>query len=251
MAVAVLENATQLCNNHTPPLTAGGLWLQPDFVAGLCRGYARGVCETLTTFAAGRGYLRLVGDGLQWVDDSGVVHYSDQPNPKAQKLTISGAQTYGAKDAAVSAPPPSSSPAARTAGIAVCAIDTPSPGQVYLDTYSLSGHVTLANMANGSEVALRMDGQDISPLIEQNGTFQLEQVERGEHSLTLQVTDDHGNVTCQANAVTFAIRQRTASGGGNSGTTAPTVPGAPTAPMAPGVGVPPLMCPWPGVTRGL
>ena len=68
----------------------------------------------------------------KWVDDNCVVHFSDQPNPKAEKLTIRGAQTYGSKDSAVTAPPPTAPPVAPT-GTPVCVIDTPSAGQVFLD----------------------------------------------------------------------------------------------------------------------
>src|SRR5579883_3116171 len=43
----------------------------------------------------------------RWVDAQGVVHYSDQPHPNAQKLEISGAQTFSALPL-----PPSSATAA-------------------------------------------------------------------------------------------------------------------------------------------
>ncbi len=171
----------------------------------------------------------------KWVDDNGVVHFSDQPNPKAEKLQISGAQTYGSKAAELAVPPPVATAPAATAP-AVCVIDTPGPGQVFLDTFSISGHVTLTHTADGSVVALRMDGQDISSLLEQQGSFSLPQVDRGDHTLTLQVVNARGEVTCEATPVTFSIRQRAgAAANGNGGPTAPTAPTAPMAPRAPGV----------------
>ena len=30
----------------------------------------------------------------KWVDENGVVHYSDQPHPNAQKIHVQAAQTY-------------------------------------------------------------------------------------------------------------------------------------------------------------
>jgi len=166
----------------------------------------------------------------KWVDDNGVTHFSDQPNPKAEKLTVPGAQTYGAQAAAVAAPPPVA--VTPRPGTPVCIIDTPGAGQVFLDTFSISGHVTVATPGrDGTQAALRMDGQDISGLLGPDGSFALSQVDRGDHTLTLQVTDDRGDVVCQANAVSFSIRQRSAVAPG-----VPTVPGAPAAPMAPGVG---------------
>jgi hypothetical protein len=167
----------------------------------------------------------------KWVDDNGVTHFSDQPNPRAEKLTVAGAQTYGAQTAAVAAPPPVAA-AAPPASTPVCVIDTPASGQVFIDAFSISGHVTLAHTGGeASQVTLRMDGVDISALLGPNGSFAVSQVERGDHTLSLQVTDEHGEVTCQANAVTFSIRQRSVVAPGGA-----AVPGAPTAPAAPGVG---------------
>jgi hypothetical protein len=170
----------------------------------------------------------------KWVDDNGVVHFSDQPNPKAQKIEVAGAQTYGAPPPA--APPPAAAAPAPAAAPPVCVIDTPAAGQVFLDTTSITGHVTLAHAGSeGSQTVLRMDGAEISGLLSSGGSFALTQVERGEHTLTLQVTDDRGEVLCQGTPVTFSIRQRSAIG---SGGTVPTAPTAPAAPKAPGVGVP-------------
>jgi hypothetical protein len=163
------------------------------------------------------------------VDDNGVIHYSDQPNPKAQKLQIGDAQTYTAPAAAATAP---TGPAAPGAATPVCLINSPGAGQVFLDTYSITGHVTLAHVGGeGTQTTLRMDGQDISGLLGPDGSFALSQVDRGDHSLSVQVTNARGEVTCQSN-VTFSIRQRSASVPG-----AATAPGVPAAPRAPGVGV--------------
>jgi len=172
----------------------------------------------------------------KWVDDNGVVHFSDQPNPKAQKIEIAGAQTYGAP-APSAAPPPAAAADPAAAAPPVCVIDTPASGQVFLDTFSITGHVTLAHVGpvGSSTPVLRMDGTDISTALSQSGSFTLNQVPRGEHTLTLQVISDRGDVTCQAAAVIFSIRQRTAAGAGQTVPMAPTVPAAP---RAPGVGVP-------------
>ncbi len=166
----------------------------------------------------------------KWVDDNGVTHYSDQPNPKAQKLEIADAQTYGSKQATLAAPVAASAPAPVAA--AVCMIDSPGGGQVFLDTYAISGHVTLAHVGEGSQPTLLLDGQDISGQLLPTGDFTVPQVDRGDHTLTLQVNNAQGGAACQGNSVTFSIRQRSA-GGGNA---APMAPTAPAAPRAPGVG---------------
>lgn len=159
----------------------------------------------------------------KWVDDNGVTHYSDQPSPKAEKLQVTGAQTYRAPAAAAAAPPGVAAPLPSAPAV-VCAIDSPGAGQVFLDTFTLTGHVTLAHVGEGSQAALRLDGMDISALLEPSGSFTLDQVDRGDHTLTLQVTSAQGEVICQGGSVTFSVRQRSV-----------VPPNAPTAPAAPGV----------------
>ena len=44
------------------------------------------------------------GPTYRWVDADGV-HYSDQPHPGAEQITLSQTQTYSAAQAARSAPP--------------------------------------------------------------------------------------------------------------------------------------------------
>jgi hypothetical protein len=170
----------------------------------------------------------------KWVDDNGVTHFSDQPNPKAQKLEITGAQTYDSQSATVAAPPRTAAPGAGAAP--VCVIDSPGTGQVYLDTFSITGHVTLSPAGSG-QAMLRMDGMDVSGLLAPSGSFTLSQVDRGDHTLTLQVNDSRGSILCQAAPVSFSVRQRTADAGA-AGSTVPTAPAAPSAPRAPGVGQP-------------
>jgi hypothetical protein len=171
----------------------------------------------------------------KWVDDNGVVHFSDQPNPKAEKIQINGAQTFTTPGStAAPAPPPVAT--APTSAPAVCVIDTPQAGAVFLDTFSITGHVTLAHVGEGSTTMLRMDGTDISGLLDGGGSFLLTNLDRGDHSLTLQVTNAKGEVVCQANAVGFSLRQRAAGAAANGQPTVPAAPQAPQAPMAPGVG---------------
>src|ERR1700750_1138889 len=84
-------------------------WLCPRPLLGLCSGCMRGLSLLLMLGACSCAWSATV---YKWVDENGVTHFSDQPNPKAEKLTISGAQTYGSKEAAVAAPKPSAASAA-------------------------------------------------------------------------------------------------------------------------------------------
>ncbi len=99
----------------------------------------------------------------RWVDPQGVVHYSDQPHPNAQKLEISGAQTF-------SAPPPSqtSSTAApaptRASGPEYdsCAITQPTDQQMLMNVYRTTAVVqTSPVLRPGDQIHLFVDGKQI------------------------------------------------------------------------------------------
>src|SRR5204863_7851992 len=86
--------------------------------------------------------LAVAGTVYKWVDENGVVHYSDQPHPEAQKVDVPPAQTYkgGASVPAMpttrpSAPPASSEPASAYQG---CAISEPATHQTFPHVHALS-----------------------------------------------------------------------------------------------------------------
>src|SRR5205823_6336849 len=86
--------------------------------------------------------LAVAGTVYKWVDENGVVHYSDQPHPEAQKVDVPPAQTYkgGASVPAMpttgtSAPPASSEPASAYQG---CAISEPAKDQTFTNVDALS-----------------------------------------------------------------------------------------------------------------
>jgi len=55
--------------------------------------------------------LALAATVYKWVDENGVTHYSDQPHPGAQKVTVAAPQTYSAP------PPPAVAPAVKASTV--------------------------------------------------------------------------------------------------------------------------------------
>lgn len=142
----------------------------------------------------------------KWVDENGVVHYSDQPHPNAQKLDVASAQTY---DSGGTRPTPSSSVTPSNAQpvgpYRVCAIARPENDEVFLNTDTVSAQVRLEpSLRNGDRLTLSMDGKTV-----QNGasTSATLKVERGSHSLAATVTDPSGALVCSTPNVTFHVRQ--------------------------------------------
>ena len=140
----------------------------------------------------------------KWVDAQGVVHYSDQPHPNAQKLEVRGAQTF-------SAPPvPQSSASApveaQPSGPAYdsCSIAQPSDQQMLMNVYNTTAVVqTSPPLRPGDQVHLFVDGKQIPG----SGTSFSFPVFRGQHSVQAVIEDNTGQIVCETASVTFFVHQ--------------------------------------------
>ena len=145
----------------------------------------------------------------RWVDDQGIVHYSDQPHANAEKLHVNAAQTYkpsGVDTAAAggggqplgAAPPPYRG----------CAIVQPQDGQAFANVDSLTVVVqTDPQLHQGDKVYVLVDGQALNAGNPTGSQFVLSPVERGTHTAQAQVKDASGTVQCQTPPVTFDVHQ--------------------------------------------
>jgi len=145
----------------------------------------------------------------KWVDANGVTHYSDQPNPGAEKVKVESAQSYQANATTPSAPrdvvlPSSSSGPAYSS----CSISSPSNDQVFTNVTTVSGSLLLQpGLQAGHRVAVSLDGKRVDGISSSSSAFTLSPVYRGSHTLNLIVEDANGGVVCSSPAVTFHVRQ--------------------------------------------
>ena len=144
----------------------------------------------------------------RWVDENGVVHYSDQPHPNAEKLQVHAAQTYkaSAADSASTAGGPAS--AAAPTPYRGCAIMQPQDGQEFANVDSLTVAVqTDPALHPGDKIFVTVDGQALNGGNPTGPQFVLSPVERGTHTAQAQVKDAGGAVQCQTPSVTFNVHQ--------------------------------------------
>jgi hypothetical protein len=142
----------------------------------------------------------------KWVDEKGVVHYSDQPHQDAQKLDVKAAQTYRSTGA-VSTPTRSASTAdAPPAGAyQACSVARPENDEVFLNTDTVSASARLQpSLQPGHQLTFNMDGKGVQTGPSTSATLK---VERGSHSLAVVVQDASGKAVCTSPAVTFHVRQ--------------------------------------------
>ena len=150
----------------------------------------------------------------RWVDADGV-HYSDQPHPGAEKITLSQTQTYtSGQPNSSSAPTPSATRPSRESRDGgdfhydTCAVIQPAQDQMLIDVDSANVAVNVQPAKRSSDrVVLSMDGQSIEPKSNDQVEFVIAPIERGTHTVAATVRSADGRNLCQSSALTFHVRQ--------------------------------------------
>ncbi len=138
----------------------------------------------------------------RWVDKDGTVHYSDRPQPGAERVQLPKAQTY-------SAPPPTSvrSSLPRNAGRpapVTCSISSPAPEQAFVNENSVT--VSFRGPAGFTPLLLlngvRQDAQGAG------AGFVISPIARGSYQVAVIFANPTSGVeACRTASVTFHVRQ--------------------------------------------
>jgi hypothetical protein len=146
----------------------------------------------------------------KWVDDQGVVHYSDQPEPGAEKIKVKPAQSYKGGTPRVASAPASASPPTAGQPVSHLAIESPTPEQVFINQ---TGVAVVADvqpgLQSGQQVVFLLDGTPVEGLGPESTSVTLDQVPRGTHNVAVQVLDERGRVVATSSSVTFYVREPT------------------------------------------
>jgi hypothetical protein len=146
----------------------------------------------------------------RWVDENGVIHYSDQPHPNAQKLQIEGVQTYSSNSAAARAPVARDSQGQPPAdeGYRGCAVSQPNDQQTLPNVQSVYIRVqTDPQVRRGDQVFISLDGQALNGGNATGMGWSVSPIERGSHTVQALVKDPSGQTVCQTPTVTFFVQQ--------------------------------------------
>jgi hypothetical protein len=143
----------------------------------------------------------------KWVDENGVVHYSDQPHPNAEKVHLNAPQTYKAQSYTPSPDGPPADGAQHAPVTTQCAITAPEDEQTIenSDTVPVALQIDPAPSA-ATSVSIMLDGRAVATAAGQQ-QFTLTGVDRGQHSITGVVRDGTGRVLCTTAGVTVFVRQ--------------------------------------------
>lgn len=143
----------------------------------------------------------------RWVDEQGVVHFSDQPHPGAQKMHVEDAPTFPAPPMPQRASG-GSAPSEGGAPTASCSIESPSDQQMLMNQWDVSGSIRMPpQLDSGDRVVLMLDGKVLTGAADLSGAFHISQIDRGEHTLAAQVQGPDGQVICQTPQISFFVHQ--------------------------------------------
>jgi hypothetical protein len=159
-----------------------------------------------------------LAQAYRWVDDEGVVHYSDRPVEGAVRIELSeysrntGARLYTPR------PDIARNDTEQTADRAPVryeslSIASPGPEETL---WNIEGtlNVTLAlspGLQNGHQVRVYFDGK---PRMVSGSSFQIDQVYRGVHNVQAEVLDATGKLMIRSQPNRFYVQQNTVNTGG-------------------------------------
>ena len=148
-------------------------------------------------------------EAYRWVDEDGVVHYSDRPVEGAEEVVLPKANTTTVRR--VERDEPEAQAQQQSTGpvrYENLAITSPAPEETLWNIggqLSVQIQVTPA-LQQGHRMRLYFDGegQDIS-----STTVQLEEVWRGEHNLQVEILNETGMPLIRSNPLRFYVQQST------------------------------------------
>lgn len=156
-----------------------------------------------------------MADTYRWVDENGVIHFSDRPHPGAELIELGEVQTFTAPEL-----PPVATPAATgstvppdggTTGGAydVFRIVQPQPEETIRNNAGILDITIDAQprIRPGHRVRIYLDGEQVSGVPRAATSFTIDGVVRGAHTLRATVEDRVGKMVEQSPTVRFFVQQ--------------------------------------------
>lgn len=148
----------------------------------------------------------------RWVDENGVVHYSDRPQPGAEKIELQQVQSFTppampARDARREA----DSQRQDEAGAAYTGLRIVSPGEEET-LWNIGGEMSVElalqpALRAGHTLRVHLDGDRVVELPSGQTRITIDEVYRGEHRLRASVVDDQGRELASSDPVVFFVQQ--------------------------------------------
>ena len=148
----------------------------------------------------------------RWVDADGVVHYSDQSSPGAEKIvtgTSSGPAAPGARNATA---PGAQAPPKSAGGLNYTefSITSPTQEQTFFGDDVVAVHLNLnPSLRPNQSITWHLNGKQLDSALDAL-SFALPHLDRGTYALAATITDQQTSESQTSNSVTFFVRQPSA-----------------------------------------
>lgn len=140
----------------------------------------------------------------RWVDAQGVIHFSDTPQPGAEKIQVAPAQTFPS----TGVPRTEALPQSQASVYQACDISQPTAGQAFYAPEVVAIAVRVVpDLREGDQVGVTVDGHALESTQGSVLDFELPMPDRGAHTLQAVVRDASGHTVCSSGSVTFYVQR--------------------------------------------
>jgi hypothetical protein len=161
----------------------------------------------VAVLAAFAGHAAVV---YKWTDAAGVVHYSDQPEPGAEKVQTATGAAKAAAAPALSNPDPADPDAEKATlvlGYAQFAVASPTPEQVFFGDEPISVNLAVSPaLKQNHTLVWNLNGKELQEHAN-SSLFSLSSLERGTYVIAATVSDPETGQSRSTDNVTFYVRQ--------------------------------------------
>jgi hypothetical protein len=162
-------------------------------------------CLALLLFAA------CAADGAviyKWTDADGVVHYSDQPVPGAEKIVTSSPTNNGIGGAVTAIPQSQSPPKSAALAYTQFFIESPAKEQVFFNDELIPIRLMLEPALKPNQtISWHLNGKELDDQPPSAVSFTLQSLARGTYVLAATITDSVTGESKTSDSVTFYMRQ--------------------------------------------
>jgi hypothetical protein len=177
--------------------------------------HPRQICIALAALGAFAGQAAVV---YKWTDANGVVHYSDQPIPGAEKIVTAGNSKASSTQGPAQNPGQGQGqggPGARKPGppggglnYAQFAITSPASGQTFFGDDIVAVHLDLEpNIKPNQIITWHLNGKELEDQGPATTQFTLPHLDRGTYALAATITDQATGESQSTASVSFFVRQ--------------------------------------------
>lgn len=149
----------------------------------------------------------------RWVDENGVVHFSDRPREGAERVDVRRVQSYTAPEVVPTAVEARDEAAAQAepagAGYRGFRIVSPVGGETL---WNIAGELSIElavdpGLRSNHRFQVYLDGSRVADAPDRATQFTITEVYRGEHSLRVAIVDERGREIASTEPVVFFVQQ--------------------------------------------